>query len=165
MVNGRFCKRSAFRHSRVWREPSLGYFFVYWQMGDKVKSLRKENDDFRRQLEDLKNELSLSRLRRRNRKNIMKRQQLLYRIRLQHVQFLSDSYDALILSQNLACQNLYGNFSRRLDLLTVNVDRTDKATSHRTATNITLRSWAFHKYLNMNLHKTPRYCVWSYFPV
>ena len=44
----------------------------------------------------------------------------------QDVQFLSDSYDALVKSESSLLKALE-NFSRRLDLLTVNVDRIDKA--------------------------------------
>jgi len=44
----------------------------------------------------------------------------------QDVQFLSDSYDALVKSESSLSKGL-DNFSRRLDLLSVKVDRIDKA--------------------------------------
>jgi len=44
----------------------------------------------------------------------------------QDMQFLSDSYDALVKSETSLSKAL-DHFSRRLDLLTVKVDRTDKA--------------------------------------
>ena len=44
----------------------------------------------------------------------------------QDIQFLSDSYDALVQSKTSIEENL-GKFSRRLDLLGKNVDRIDKA--------------------------------------
>ena len=46
----------------------------------------------------------------------------------QDVQFLSDSYNALVKSESSLSKALE-NFSHRLDLLTVNVDRIDKAIS------------------------------------
>ena len=42
------------------------------------------------------------------------------------VQLLSDSYDALVKSES-SLSKAMENFSRRLDLLSVNVDRIDKA--------------------------------------
>lgn len=44
----------------------------------------------------------------------------------QNVQLLSESYNALVKSESSLSKDL-DNFSRRLDLLTVKVDRTDKA--------------------------------------
>ena len=94
-------------------------------MGDKVKVLRKENEDLKSQLNDLKKEFQFL-------KSKMVEQKDYHEAAAtalpstQDVQFLSDSYDALVKSESSLSKAL-DNFSCRLDLLTVKVDRTDKA--------------------------------------
>jgi len=94
-------------------------------MGDKVKVLRKENEDLKSQLNDLKKEFQFL-------KSKMVEQKDYHEAAAtalpstQDVQFLSDSYDALVKSESSLSKAL-DNFSHRLDLLTVKVDRTDKA--------------------------------------
>ena len=91
-------------------------------MGDNVKSLRKANDNLKKQLEDLaadfqtfknkmaeKNEAAIASLPTEN-----------------DVQYLSDGYDALVQSKTNMEEDLQ-NLSRRLDMLTENVARIDKA--------------------------------------
>ena len=91
-------------------------------MGDNVKSLRKANDNLKKQLEDLaadfqtfknkmaeKNEAAIASLPTEN-----------------DVQYLSDGYDALVQSKTNMVEDLQ-NLSRRLDMLTENVARIDKA--------------------------------------
>ena len=90
-----------------------------------MKALRRENDDLKRQLNDLKKEFQSI-------KSKMAEQKDCHEAAVtalpntQDVQYLSDSYDALVKSESSLLKALE-NFSRRLDLLTVNVDRIDKA--------------------------------------
>ena len=78
----------------------------------------------------------------------------------QYVQFLRDSYDALVKSESSLSKALE-NISRRLDFRTL----TELIKlSTRCSTNVSWISWAFHLYQKEDLHKIPRNCVWSYFP-
>ena len=94
-------------------------------MGDKVKTLRKENDELKRQLQDLKKEFESI-------KTKMAEQRESHEVsaaalpNTQDVQFLSDSYDTLVQSKS-SMDKVLKKFSRRLDLLSENVDRIDKA--------------------------------------
>ena len=91
---------------------------------DKVKALRNENEQGKRQLEELKKEFESI-------KSKMAEQRGSYTATVippdtQDVQFLSDSYDALVQSKTSIEEDV-GKFSLRLDLLGKNVDRIDKA--------------------------------------
>ena len=94
-------------------------------MGDKVKTLRKENDELKRQLQDVKKEFESI-------KTKMAEQRESHEVsaaalpNTQDVQFLSDSYDTLVQSKS-SMDKVLKKFSRRLDLLSENVDRIDKA--------------------------------------
>ena len=95
-------------------------------MGDKhkVKALRNENDQLKRQLEALKMEFESIKS-----KMAGQRESRTATVVLpdkQDVQFLSDSYDALVQSKTSLEEDL-GRYSRRLDLLEKNFDRIDKA--------------------------------------
>ena len=94
-------------------------------MGDRVKALRRENDDFKRQLNELKKEFQSIKSKMAEQKDCHEAAATAVP-NTQDVQFLSDSYDALVKSESSLSKALE-NFSRRLDLLTVNVDRIDKA--------------------------------------
>lgn len=91
---------------------------------DKVKALRDENEQVKRQLEELKKKFESI-------KSKMAEQRdsctaTVIPPDTQDVQFLSDSYDALVQSKTSIEEDL-GRFSLRLDLLEKNVDRIDKA--------------------------------------
>jgi len=94
-------------------------------MGDKVKVLRKENEDLKSQLNDLKKEFQFLKSKMAEQKDYHEAAATALPS-TQDVQFLSDSYDALVKSESSLSKAL-DNFSHRLDLLTVKVDRTDKA--------------------------------------
>ena len=94
-------------------------------MGDRVKALRRENDDLKRQLNELKKEFQSIKSKMVEQKHCQETAATTL-LNTQDVQFLSDSYDALVKSESSLSKALE-NFSRRLDLLTVNVDRIDKA--------------------------------------
>ena len=94
-------------------------------MGDRVKALRRENDDLKRQLNELKKEFQSIKSKMAEQKDCQEAAATALP-NTQDVQFLSDSYDALVKSESNLSKALE-NFSRRLDLLTVNVDRIDKA--------------------------------------
>ena len=91
---------------------------------DKVKSLRNENEQLKRQLEELKKEFESIKS-----KMAEQRESCTATVippDTQDVQFLSDSYDALVQSKTRIEEDL-AKFSLRLDLLEKNVDRIDKA--------------------------------------
>ena len=90
-----------------------------------MKALRRENDDLKRQLNDLKKEFQSIKSKMAEQKDCHEAA-VIALPNTQDVQFLSDSYDALVKSESSLLKALE-NFSRRLDLLTVNVDRIDKA--------------------------------------
>ena len=90
-----------------------------------MKALRRENDDLKRQLNDLKKEFQSIKSKMAEQKDCHEAA-VMALPNTQDVQFLSDSYDALVKSESSLSKALE-NFSRRLDLLTVNVDRIDKA--------------------------------------
>ena len=92
-------------------------------MGDRVKVLRRENDDLKRQLNELKKEFQSIKSKMAEQKDCHEAAATALP-NTQDVQFLSDSYDALVKSESSLAKALE-NFSRRLDLLTVNVDRID----------------------------------------
>lgn len=94
-------------------------------MGDKVKALKRENDDLKSQLNDLKKEFQFLKSKMAEQKDYSEAAATALPS-TQDVQFLSDSYDALVKSESSLSKAL-DNFSRRLDLLTAKVDRTDKA--------------------------------------
>ena len=82
-------------------------------MVDTVKALRRENDDLKRQLNYLKKEIQSI-------KSTMAEQKDCYEAaatalpNTQDVQFLSDTYDALVKSESSLSKALE-NFSHRLD--------------------------------------------------
>ena len=91
-------------------------------MGDNLKSLRKANDNLKRQLEDLATDFQTF-------KNKMaeKNEAAIASLPTENdVQYLSDGYDALVQSKTNMVEDLQ-NLSRRLDILTENVTRIDKA--------------------------------------
>ena len=91
---------------------------------DKVKSLRNEDEQLKRQLEELKEEFKSIKS-----KMAEQRESCTATVippDTQDVQFLSDSYDALVQSKTRIEEDL-AKFSLRLDLLEKNVDRIDKA--------------------------------------
>ena len=90
-----------------------------------MKALRRENDDLKRQLNDLMKEFQSIKSKIAEQKDCHEAAAAAL-MNTQDVQFLSDSYDALVKSESSLSKALE-NFSRRLDLLTVNVDRIDKA--------------------------------------
>ena len=90
-----------------------------------MKALRRENDDLKRQLNDLMKEFQSIKSKIAEQKDCHEAAAAAL-MNTQDVQFLSDSYDALVKSESSLLKALE-NFSRRLDLLTVNVDRIDKA--------------------------------------
>ena len=92
-------------------------------MGDKVKVLRKE-DDLKSQLNDLQKEFQFLKSKMVEQKDYHKAAATALPS-TQDIEFLSDN-DALVKSETSLSKAL-DNFSRRLDLLTVKVDRTDKA--------------------------------------
>ncbi|CAH3193103.1 unnamed protein product [Porites evermanni] len=94
-------------------------------MGDRVKASRRENDDLKRQLNDLKKEFQSFKSKKAEQKDCHEAAATALP-NTQDDQFLSDSYDALVKSESSLSKALE-NFSRRLDLLTVNVDRIYKA--------------------------------------
>ena len=67
-------------------------------MGDKVKALRKENDDLKSQLNDLKKEFQFLKSKMAERK-VHDEAAATALPSTQDVQFLSDSYDALVKSE------------------------------------------------------------------
>ena len=94
-------------------------------MGDKTKTLRKENDDLKSELIALKKEFQSLKSKMAEQKDCNDAAATALPT-TQDVQFLSDSYDALVKSESSLSKALE-NFSRRLDLLTVKVERIDKA--------------------------------------
>ena len=90
-----------------------------------MKALRRENGDLKRQLKDLKKEFQSSKSKMADQKDHHEAA-VAALPNTQDVQFLSDSYDALVKSES-SLSKAMENFSRRLDLLSVNVDRIDKA--------------------------------------
>ena len=91
---------------------------------DKVKAVRNENDQLKRQLEALKKEFESIKSKMAEQRE--SRTATVVPPDTQDVQFLSDSYDALVQSKTSLEEDL-GRFSRRLDLLEKNFDRIDKA--------------------------------------
>ena len=94
-------------------------------MGDRVKALRRENNDLNRQLNDLMKEFQSIKSKMAEQKDFHEAAAAAL-LNTQDVQFLSDSYDALVKSESSLSKALE-SFSRTLDLLTVNVDRIDIA--------------------------------------
>ena len=94
-------------------------------MEDRVKALRRENNDLKRQLNDLMKEFQSIKSKMAEQKDFHKAAAAAL-LNTQDVEFLSDSYDALVKSESSLSKALE-NFSRTLDLLTVNVDRIDIA--------------------------------------
>ena len=90
-----------------------------------MKASRRENDDLKRQLNDLKKEFQSFKFKKAEQKDCHEAAATALP-NTQDDQFLSDSYDALVKSESSLSKALE-NFSRRLDLLTVNVDRIYKA--------------------------------------
>ena len=88
-------------------------------MGDKVKALKKENDDLKSQLNDLKKEFQFLKSKMAEQKDYNEAAATALPS-TQDVQFLSDSYDTLVKSESSLSKAL-DNFSRRLDLLTAKV--------------------------------------------
>ena len=89
-------------------------------MGDKVKALKKDNDDLKSQLNDLKKEFQFLKSKMGEQKDYNETAATALPS-TQDVQFLSDSYDALVKSESSLSKAL-DNFSRRLDLLTAKVN-------------------------------------------
>ena len=94
-------------------------------MGDRVKASRRENDDLKRQLNDLKKEFQSFKFKKAEQKDCHEAAATALP-NTQDVQFLRDSYDVLVKSESSLSKALE-SFSRTLDLLTVNVDRIDIA--------------------------------------
>ena len=94
-------------------------------MGDKTKALRKENNDLKSELIALKKEFQSLKSKMAEQKDCNDAAATALPT-TQDVQFLSDSYDALVKSESSLSKALE-NFSRRLDLLSVKVERIDKA--------------------------------------
>ena len=90
-----------------------------------MKALRRENDDLKGQLNDLKKEFQSIKSKMAEQKDCHEAAATTLP-NTKDVQFLSDSYDALVKLQSILSKALE-KFSRRLDLLTVNVNRIDKA--------------------------------------
>ena len=90
-----------------------------------MKALRRENDDLKRQLNDLKKEFQSIKSKMAEQKDCHEAAATSL-LNTQDVQFVSDSYDAFVKSESNLSKALE-NFFRRLDLLTVKVDRIDKA--------------------------------------
>ena len=145
--------------SFVARLVKIVSFFLRWLMGDRVKALRRENDDLKRQLNDLMKEFQSIKSKIAEQKDCHEAAAAAL-MNTQDVQFLSDSYDALVKSES--------SLSRALEIFLVGwiywqLTLTELTKLSTTVTNITWRSWAFHSSRKANLHKTPRSCVWSYF--
>ena len=94
-------------------------------MGDRVKALRRENNDLNRQLNDLMKDFQSIKSKMAEQKDFHEAAAAAL-LNTQDVQFLSDSYNALVKSESSLSKALE-SFSRTLDLLTVNVDRIDIA--------------------------------------
>ena len=90
-----------------------------------MKALRRENNDLNRQLNDLMKEFQSTKSKMAEQKDFHEAAAAAL-LNTQDVQFLSDSYDALVKSESSLSKALE-SFSRTLDLLTVNVDRIDIA--------------------------------------
>ena len=90
-----------------------------------MKALRRENYDLKRQLNDLMKEFQSIKSKIAEQKDCHEAAAAAL-MNTQDVQFLSDSYDALVKSESSSSKSLE-NFSCRLDLLTVNIDRIDIA--------------------------------------
>ena len=91
-------------------------------MGDNVKCLRKANDNLKRQMQDLATDFQTF-------KNKMaeKNDAAIASLSTENdVQYLSGGYDALVQYKTNMVEDLQ-NLSWRLDILTENVTRTDKA--------------------------------------
>ena len=93
---------------------------------DKVKALRNENEQVKRQLEELKKELKKESIKSKMAEQRDSCTATVIPPETQDVQFLSDSYDALVQSKTNIEEDL-GRFSLRLDLLGKNGDRIAKA--------------------------------------
>ena len=93
---------------------------------DKVKALRNENEQLKKQLEELKKEFESIKSKMAEQRDTCSCTATVIPPDTQDVQFLSDSYDALVQSKTSIEEDL-GRFSLRLDLLGKNVDRIDKA--------------------------------------
>ena len=91
---------------------------------DKVKALGNENGQLKRQLDELKKEFESIKSKMAEQRE--SRAATVVPPGTQDVQFLSDSYDALVQSKTSIEEDL-GRFSRRLDLLERNVVKIDKA--------------------------------------
>ena len=104
-----------------------------------MKALRRENDDLKRQLNDLKKEFQSIKSKMAEQKDCHEAA-VMALPNTQDVQFLSDSYDALVKSESILLKALE-NFSRR--------ELTKLST--RCSTTVLISE--------ANLHKTPRSCV------
>ena len=93
---------------------------------DKVKALRNENEQLKKQLEELKKEFESIKSKMAEQRDTCSCTATVIPPDTQDVQFLSDSYDALVQSKTSMEEDL-GSFSLRLDLLGKNVDRINKA--------------------------------------
>ena len=85
--------------SFVARLVKIVSFFLRWLMGDRVKALRRENDDLKRQLNDLKKEFQSIKSKMAEQKDCHEAA-VIALPNTQDVQFLSDSYDALVKSES-----------------------------------------------------------------
>lgn len=90
-----------------------------------MKALRRENDDLKRQLKDVMKEFQSIKSKMADQKDHHEATAATLP-NTQDVQFLSDSSDALVKSES-SLSKVMENFSHRLNLLSVNVDRIDKA--------------------------------------
>ena len=103
---------------------------------DKVKALHNENEQVKRQLEELKKEFESIKSKMAEQRDTCSCTATVIPPDTQDVQFLSDSFDALVQSKTSID---LGRFSLRLDLLGKNGDSIDKAmmTCFITATSTT----------------------------
>ena len=79
-------------------------------MGDRVKALRRENDDLKRQLNDLKKEFQSIKSKMAEQKDCHEAA-VIALPNTQDVQFLSDSYDALVYQWSLVIVVNFNFFS------------------------------------------------------
>ena len=142
--------------SFVARLVKIVSFFLRWLMGDRVKALRRENDHLKRQLNELKKEFQSIKSKMAEQKDCHEAAATAVP-NTQDVQFLSDSYDALVKSES--------SLSRALEIFLVGwiywqLTLTELTKLSTTVTNITWRSWAFHSSRKANLKQdTAELCV------
>ena len=134
-------------------------------MGDKVKALKRENDDLKSQLNDLKKEFQFLKSKMAEQKDYNETAATAlpaHRMCSSSAAVMMRSWSRNPVCQKLWIISLVGWIYWQLKLTELTKLSTRCSI---TVINITWRSWAFHWYQIENLHKTPRNCVWSYLPV